>query len=106
MICSNNYAFGKKQLEEDYAGLLGQIVSVDSVVLPQWAKDRHHFIFANAMALEHQLVTNKLHLWIDLIFGDKQHNHESYNLFKPLTSDVHDPRSGLARHQRKGGSRQ
>jgi len=65
-----------------------QIIRVDSVVLPSWAKSRHHFIAMNYLSLEHPKTTANLHKWIDLIFGEKQQSHEAFNLFKPLTSEV------------------
>jgi len=64
------------------------IVRVDSVVLPKWAKSRHHFIAMNYLALEHPKTRTKLHKWIDLIFGDKQQSSEHFNLYKSFTSEV------------------
>ena len=60
----------------------GANVRVDEVILPSWAKNNHHFIQTNAIALESKLISSNLHLWIDLIFGDKQQDKKYYNLFK------------------------
>ena len=67
---------------------LGKMVQVNNVILPPWAKGRHHFISMNYLALEHPRVKSEINNWIDLIFGDKQQCHECYNLFKSLTSEV------------------
>jgi len=64
------------------------MVRVDSVVLPNWATDRHHYVFMNYLALEHPKVRQEINFWIDLMFGEKQQKHEYFNLFKPLTSEV------------------
>jgi len=74
-------------MEEDYEGLYGQFVRIDSVVLPPWAHNRHHLVYKMALGLEHPQVSQALNNWIDLIFGDKQQNPEAYNVFKPLTSE-------------------
>jgi hypothetical protein len=76
-----------KQMEEDYEGLFGQFVRIDSVVLPPWADNRHHLVYKMALGLEHPQVSQTLNNWIDLIFGEKQQNPEAYNVFKPLTSE-------------------
>lgn len=75
-------------MEEVYSNLKGKKVRVDAVVLPPWARNNHHFIFMNFMALEQNYVRENINHWIDLIFGYKQHQKECYNLFKPLTSEV------------------
>ena len=80
-------SFGEKQLEEDFEGLSGQFVTVDSVILPPWAKNRHIFVYRMYAGLEHPNATRTIHNWVDLIFGDKQQDPERYNLFKPLTSE-------------------
>jgi hypothetical protein len=62
---------------------------VDNVVLPAWAKGNSRlFIKLHREALESKYVSEKLHLWIDLIFGCKQQGEEAianYNVFHPLT---------------------
>ena len=67
--------------------LNGQFALVDKVVLPTWAKNNHHFILLNYLALEHLKCRSSLHSWIDLIFGIKQQSRECYNLFKALSSE-------------------
>lgn len=57
---------------------------VDDVSLPPWAKSPRDFIRKNNKALESPLVTEKLPLWIDLIFGSKSRGEaakEAANLF-------------------------
>ncbi len=62
---------------------------VDGLVVPEWAKSNHHFIFMNALALEHNHVRENLNSWVYLIFGCKQQKGaDAYNLFKPLTCEV------------------
>ena len=76
-----------KQMEDNYEGLYNQFVRIDSVSLPPWAQNRHHFIYKMIVALEHPQVSQLINHWIDLIFGDKQQSKEAFNLFKPLTSE-------------------
>lgn len=76
-----------KETEGDFEGLDGQLVRVNTVVIPPWANSRHYFVHKMAMSLEHPAVTQALHNWIDLIFGEKQQSEAEYNLFKPLTSE-------------------
>ena len=45
---------------------------VNDVILPPWAKSPKDFIMTMRAALESEVVSNSLHLWIDLIFGYKQ----------------------------------
>uniref|UniRef100_A0A8D8WJ65 Protein FAN n=1 Tax=Cacopsylla melanoneura TaxID=428564 RepID=A0A8D8WJ65_9HEMI len=45
---------------------------VDSVQLPPWAKSPEVFVNKLRQALESDIVSRQLHLWIDLIFGYKQ----------------------------------
>lgn len=73
---SNGYDFGVRQ---------GDAGSVDSVVLPPWAKgDPKIFIAKNREALESPYVSQHLHKWIDLVFGCKQRGDsavENTNVF-------------------------
>lgn len=45
---------------------------VNDVKLPKWAKSADHFLEMNRAALESEQVSQHLHEWIDLIFGQKQ----------------------------------
>jgi hypothetical protein len=76
----NGYNFGVRQ---------GGGGSVDNVVLPPWAKgDPKIFIAKNREALESPYVSQRLHQWIDLVFGFKQRGEvavESLNVFHPLS---------------------
>ncbi|XP_027039728.1 protein FAN-like [Pocillopora damicornis] len=61
---------------------------VMDVELPAWAKDPGDFIRKNREALECPYVSEKLHNWIDLIFGYKQRGHDAWqadNVFYYLT---------------------
>ena len=62
---------------------------VNDVHLPPWAHNSPiEFITTHAAALESDVVSASLHLWIDLIFGASQQGaaaHESSNLFYYLT---------------------
>ena len=78
-----------KQLDEGDSDIVGRMVRVDKVLLPTWAKNRHHYILANYLSIEHPKVRAKIGHWIDLIFGENQQNPDVYNLFKPLTSEVY-----------------
>lgn len=86
----NDYFLGIKR-EVDYSlGIQIQKlknVLVDQVVLPKWAKNSHHFIQMNALALESSYVSYNLNNWIDLIFGVKQQDQKSYNLFNQICDE-------------------
>ncbi|PVD20376.1 hypothetical protein C0Q70_18530 [Pomacea canaliculata] len=61
---------------------------VGDVSLPPWASDPKDFICKLQEALESDYVSRHLHLWIDLIFGYKQHGEaamEADNVFHYLT---------------------
>jgi hypothetical protein len=76
----NGYNFGVRQ------GTGGR---VDNVILPAWAKgDPKIFIAKHREALESPYVTQHLHKWIDLVFGDKQRGEaavENLNVFHHLS---------------------
>ena len=59
--------------------------TLGDVVLPPWAKSAEDFVRINRLALESDIVSQDLHLWIDLVFGTKQAAIESHNVFHPLT---------------------
>jgi len=75
-------------MQKEKALLNDQFVRVDSVVLPDWAKNRHQFIALNYLALEHPDTRANINHWIDLVFGYKQQKAEYFNLFKAITSEV------------------
>ncbi|CAH0557856.1 unnamed protein product [Brassicogethes aeneus] len=57
---------------------------VSHVKLPQWANSPRHFVEVLRDALESDVASKNLHLWIDLIFGYKQKGEEAlkaHNLF-------------------------
>jgi factor associated with neutral sphingomyelinase activation len=72
--------FGKTQLDE----------LVSDVVLPKWANSPKDFVTTMRAALESEIVSSSLHLWIDLVFGYRQRGEkalEADNLFHPLRYD-------------------
>ena len=63
--------------------------SVDSVILPPWAKgSAYEFVRIHKLALESEYDSQNLHRWIDLIFGYQQRGPEAeaaHNLFHHLS---------------------
>ena len=80
LLNSNGYDFGSRQ---------GNGGSIDTVILPPWAKrDPRIFIAKNREALESEYVSKNLHQWIDLVFGHKQRGEaalEATNVFHHLS---------------------
>jgi len=80
LMNSNSYNFGVKQGTEEV---------IDNVILPPWAKgDPKIFIQKHREALESPYVSQHLHEWIDLIFGNKQRGDaavEATNVFHNLS---------------------
>lgn len=79
---------------------------VDDVILPKWAHSPRDFLEKQREALESDYVSERLHLWIDLIFGKKQRSIENDNLFHPLTyegvvdlEEIEDPFERFATEQ-------
>jgi len=72
----NYYSFG-----------MSNFCRVDQTVLPLWARNHHHFVQLNTMALENRHVSYSLHEWIDLIFGDKQNDPKYFNQFNKLCDE-------------------
>jgi len=58
---------------------------VDDIVLPPWAETPKHFLEKHREALESDYVSDNLHKWIDLIFGNKQASLEDFNVFRPIS---------------------
>eukprot|EP01022_Parablepharisma_sp_SALTPOND_P023076 TRINITY_DN4786_c0_g1_i1.p1 TRINITY_DN4786_c0_g1~~TRINITY_DN4786_c0_g1_i1.p1 ORF type:complete len:1362 (+),score=136.82 TRINITY_DN4786_c0_g1_i1:10189-14274(+) len=84
----NKYSFGVKRAEGDLAEVVrNSVVRVDQVIVPKWAKDNHHFVQANFLALESKTVSLGLDQWIDLVFGVKQQDQRYYNRFKELCDE-------------------
>lgn len=68
--------------------------TVNDVELPRWAEPEepmapYNFIYWNRRALEHNVVSRNLHKWIDLIFGCKNEDKASVNVFLPLSYEHH-----------------
>lgn len=80
LLNHNGYDFGVRQ---------GDGGSIDTVLLPPWAKgDPKIFIAKHRKALESEHVSQNLHHWIDLIFGHKQSGEaalEATNVFHHLS---------------------
>lgn len=80
LVNVNRYDFGVKQ---------GGREVVNDVKLPPWAKgDPHVFVMKHREALESQYVSERLHHWIDLVFGYKQRGEaaiEATNVFQHLS---------------------
>ncbi|MCJ1322959.1 hypothetical protein MMC15_008309 [Xylographa vitiligo] len=98
LLNSNGYDFGSRQ---------GTGGTIDTVVLPPWAKgDPKVFIAKHREALESDYVSQHLHQWIDLIFGHKQRGEaalEATNVFHHLSyrgaknlDEINDPVERLA----------
>ncbi|KAF8696543.1 Beach protein, partial [Rhizoctonia solani] len=67
-------------------GIQGNGERVDNVKLPPWCNDDPYlFIQLHRQALESELVSRGLPSWIDLIWGHKQRDPESFNVFHPLS---------------------
>ncbi|OAA61622.1 beige/BEACH domain-containing protein [Niveomyces insectorum RCEF 264] len=79
LVNVNGYDFGCRQDGN----------TIDNVVLPPWAKgDPTIFIAKHREALESPHVSQHLHKWIDLVFGNKQRGDaavESLNVFHHLS---------------------
>lgn len=83
----HHYNLGKRQSGE----------YVDNVILPNWAMhspatadmDPHRFIFFHRQALESTVVSQRLHKWINLIFGTYQESKAKHNVFFPITYAHH-----------------
>eukprot|EP00826_Nyctotherus_ovalis_P045800 TRINITY_DN5101_c0_g1_i1.p1 TRINITY_DN5101_c0_g1~~TRINITY_DN5101_c0_g1_i1.p1 ORF type:complete len:756 (+),score=110.20 TRINITY_DN5101_c0_g1_i1:92-2269(+) len=80
----NMHSFGNERIKE----------GVDRVIMPVWAKTPHEFVQANAKALESNEVSSELDKWIDLVFGVKQQDFRSYNMFK-LSKEAHGENDGV-----------
>ena len=62
--------------------------SVCNVELPDWANSPEDFCGVMRSALDSDVVSESLHLWIDLVFGCKQNCVESDNSFNPDCYEV------------------
>lgn len=72
-----NLDFGRQQSTNE---------KIHNVGLPPWAKeDPYLFVTLNREALESEHVSQHLHEWIDLIWGYKQRDPASLNVFHPLS---------------------
>ncbi len=79
LVNANHFDLGLKQTG----------IRLNDVILPPWAKGSpHEFIRIHRQALESDYVSDHLHHWIDLIFGNKQRGEEAikaHNVFYYLT---------------------
>ena len=72
-INTNNYHFGKQQRN---------LIKVDDFQLPNWAGgDARKFTLILKKVLENKKISEKLNLWIDLIFGCKIVGNEAVKFF-------------------------
>ena len=55
------------------------------VKLPPWCASPQDFVKRHREALESDYVSQRIHLWIDLVFGRKQRSIGDDNVFHPLT---------------------
>ncbi|XP_030854756.1 lysosomal-trafficking regulator isoform X5 [Strongylocentrotus purpuratus] len=87
LLNNQGYDFGCRQSGE----------TVHNVILPPWAKDDARlFVQIMKQALESTYVTQKLHSWVDLVFGYKQlgqHAVDAINVFHPATYFGRDTRT-------------
>jgi hypothetical protein len=60
----------------------------DNVKLPPWASSPYEFVLYSRAALEGKIVDKKIHIWIDLIFGDGQ--NRGNNIFHPSSFEYTD----------------
>ncbi|CAD8063170.1 unnamed protein product [Paramecium sonneborni] len=77
----NKIQFGLRQNQE----------IVDNVILPPWAESCEQFIEINRKALESTFVSEKLHNWINLVFGPYSQGEEAKkrdNLYHWLTYET------------------
>ncbi|KAK8834126.1 hypothetical protein M9Y10_013265 [Tritrichomonas musculus] len=72
---------------------------VNDVVLPKWARNASQFIAMNRIALESSYVSLKLNKWIDLVFGCKQQDFESANLFHPYSDPYYFDSADKSKHE-------
>ncbi|KAL0487551.1 neutral sphingomyelinase activation-associated factor [Acrasis kona] len=83
---NGDFLINSQQLD---LGTMSNMRRVHHVTLPPWANnDAQQFVSLNRRALESEYVSNHLHLWIDLIFGEKQRGRSSVafdNVFYYLT---------------------
>ena len=78
----NKCSFGTRKLDSE------RRVRVDQVILPPWASSNHHFVQMNSLALENKQTSSNLNYWIDLIFGSKQQDPNSFNQFPELCDEA------------------
>ncbi|KAF8547687.1 beach-domain-containing protein [Imleria badia] len=70
----------------DFGSLITTGERIHNVKLPPWAKgDALLFVHMHRQALESRYVSENLPAWIDLIWGYKQHDIDSLNVFHPLS---------------------
>eukprot|EP00927_Polykrikos_kofoidii_P032708 TRINITY_DN27782_c1_g1_i1.p1 TRINITY_DN27782_c1_g1~~TRINITY_DN27782_c1_g1_i1.p1 ORF type:complete len:1452 (+),score=209.77 TRINITY_DN27782_c1_g1_i1:602-4957(+) len=90
-------------------GMCQDRTTVDNVELMAWAADAYHFVHEHRLALESAPVSQKLHGWIDLIWGCKQTGDaatEAMNVYYPCTYDVDWASYGVDSKQRRAKEQQ
>jgi len=81
---NSNGEFLKNIFKIDF-GTTENNTKINNVKLPIWSNNSSNdFIKIMRASLESEIVSNKLNLWIDLIFGFKQNSIENYNYFYEL----------------------
>lgn len=83
------FKFSKRhssEIKDNYVNC-AELSMKNALVLPNWAKNQHHFVKINTLALESNFTSSNLHHWIDMIFGFNQQDPRIYNRVKSLCDE-------------------